>query len=178
MSSLLAGLWRLRRRLDLRRPVVGSVAVRHVDAGSCNGCEHELNALFGPHYDGQRHGVNIVASPRHADVLLVSGAVTMNMADALQRVHGSMPLPKKVVAFGDCALGRNVLGEPAVCGHGVPDCLPVDLGIVGCPPTPDDLARGLVAAMKLRRPDGGAGNPVDGVCGESGVLHAVEAFDP
>jgi len=150
---LLHDLRRLRRRLGLNRPTGGSLAVRMVDAGSCNGCEHELNAVNGPHYDLQRLGINIVASPRHADVLLVSGAVTGAMVEPLRRAHDSMPDPKVVVAFGNCALGIDPLGDPEKRGAGVAAVLPPGLGIPGCPPPPEEIIAGL--SRCLRRPGSG-----------------------
>lgn len=147
MIRLLDDLRRLRRRLGLKRSTSGSLAVRMVDAGSCNGCEHELNAVNGPHYDLQRLGINIVASPRHADVLLVSGAVTSAMIEPLRRAHGSMPDPKAVVALGDCALGIDPLGDPAKRGAGVATVLPLVFAIPGCPPPPEEIAAGLSRCM-------------------------------
>ncbi len=97
----------------LRPERPGSLAVRHVDAGSCNGCEHELAAGFGPHYDLGRHGLSVAASPRHADVLLVTGAITTRMVGPLRAAYAAMPEPRLVVAFGDCAFGCRVLGIPA-----------------------------------------------------------------
>lgn len=124
-----------------------SLAIRLVDAGSCNGCELEINALSNPLYDLERFGLHFVASPRHADVLMVTGPVTKNMAEALQRTYDAMPAPKWVVAVGDCARGGGCFaGSYAVAG-GVDDVLPVDLHIPGCAPTPDDLLKGLVALM-------------------------------
>ena len=93
--------------------VRGSLALRHVDAGSCNGCEHELGAAANPYYDMQQYGLNVVASPRHADVLLVTGPVTTRMATALQAAYAAMPEPRLVAALGDCALGCGVLGDSA-----------------------------------------------------------------
>lgn len=147
MIRLLDNLHKLRKRLSLGRPTVGSVAIRLVDAGSCNGCEHELNALGAPYYDLQRFGINIVASPRHADVLLVSGSVTKAMVDPLLRAYAAMPEPRKVVALGNCALGIDLLGNADTCGSGVDAVLPVDITIVGCPPTPDQIADGLLRLL-------------------------------
>ena len=114
MFVLLNELRRIRRRIGMRpSPKPGSLAVRHVDAGSCNGCEHELAAGFGPHYDLGRHGLSVTASPRHADVLLVTGAITTRMMGPLRTAHAAMPEPRLVVAFGDCACGRDVLGIAA-----------------------------------------------------------------
>jgi Ni,Fe-hydrogenase III small subunit len=117
----------------------GSIQVRHVDAGSCNGCEIELGQAFSPVYDAERHGVRLVASPRHADVLTVTGPVTVNMAEPLRKTHAAMPEPRLVVAVGDCAKDCGVF----VGGHGVlgpvADVVPVDVHIPGCPPRPDQI---------------------------------------
>ena len=112
MLTLLRDLRRLRKTIDLPQSGRGrSLAIRHVDAGSCNGCEHELTQLANPYYDLQRLGLGIVASPRHADVLLVAGAVTLRMHEPLLIAYAAMPEPRRVVALGDCALGCNVLGN-------------------------------------------------------------------
>ena len=111
MFILLNQLRQTRRTIGAPRAAVrGSLALRHIDAGSCNGCEHELTAAANPYYDLQQYGLNIVASPRHADVLLVTGALTTRMLPALRAAHAAMPEPRLVAALGDCALGRNVLG--------------------------------------------------------------------
>jgi len=124
-----------------------SLSIRMVDAGSCNGCEMEINALSNPFYDLERFGLRFVASPRHADVLMVTGPVTKNMAEALQRTYTAMPDPKWVVATGDCARGGGCFaGSYAIVG-GVEAVLPVDLHIPGCPPTPVDLLKGLLAIL-------------------------------
>lgn len=148
MIGLLNNLRRLRRQLRLGRPSTGSLAIRMVDAGSCNGCEHELNALGSPYYDLARFGVNFVASPRHADVLLVSGAVTSAMVEPLRRAYAAMPEPRRVAALGNCALGLDLLGSPAQCGTGVEAVLPVDVRIAGCPPTPDQIAAALLRSSR------------------------------
>lgn len=129
----------------MRRRPGRSLSIRVVDAGSCNGCELELNALNNPFYDLERFGIHLVASPRHADVLVVTGPVTRNMAEALRRTYEAMPNPKWVVAVGDCALdGGCFAGSPAVLG-GVHHVLPVDLHIPGCPPSPTAILQGLLA---------------------------------
>ncbi len=148
MFVLLNHLQRLRRDTprapDRRR---GSLAVRHVDAGSCNGCEHELTAATNPFYDLQQYGLNIVASPRHADVLLITGAITTRMAGPLRTAYESMPEPRLVAALGDCALGCNLLGDQAELAGPLETILPVDLRIPGCPPTPKAIAEALTAAL-------------------------------
>jgi Ni,Fe-hydrogenase III small subunit len=130
-----------------RRRLGRSLAIRQVDAGSCNGCELEINALGNPYYDLERFGIRFVASPRHADVLLVTGPVTKNMAEALERTYNATPNPKWVVALGDCALnGGCFAGSYAVVG-GVSQVVPVDLHIPGCPPNPTRILEGLLALL-------------------------------
>jgi Ni,Fe-hydrogenase III small subunit len=131
----------------LRRRLGRSLSIRQVDAGSCNGCELEINALSNPYYDLERFGLRFVASPRHADLLLVTGPVTRNMVEALERTYAATPGPKWVVAAGDCARdGGCCAGSYAVAG-GVAAVLPVDLHIPGCPPTPPALLRGLLTIL-------------------------------
>ena len=125
-----------------------SLSIRTVDAGSCNGCELELNALSNVFYDIERFGIRFVASPRHADVLTVTGPVTKNMAEALRRTYEAMPHPKWVVAIGDCARdGGCFAGSYAVLG-GAHHVVPVDLHIPGCPPSPTAILKGLLALME------------------------------
>jgi Ni,Fe-hydrogenase III small subunit len=124
-----------------------SLAIRQVDAGSCNGCELEISGLTGPHYDLERFGLHFVASPRHADCLLVTGPVTRNMAEALRRTWQATPDPKFVVAVGDCGRDGGLFrGSYAVVG-GVADVIPVDAVIPGCPPSPAALLAGLLEAI-------------------------------
>jgi len=124
-----------------------SLSIRAVDAGSCNGCELEIHALSNAFYDLERFGLHFVASPRHADVLLVTGPVTKNMREALERTYNATPDPKWVVAVGRCAADGGVFsGSYAVVG-GVKDVIPVDLHIPGCPPAPTDLLKGLIALL-------------------------------
>jgi Ni,Fe-hydrogenase III small subunit len=152
MFTLLRDLRQLRRHLDLPRPDRGrSLAIRHVDAGSCNGCEHELTLTAGPHHDLQRFGLGIVASPRHADLLLVTGTVTTRMHQALLTAHQAMPEPRRVAALGNCALGINVYAQPGTLIGPVADILPVDLTIPGCPPTPQQIAEGLLTLLDRDR---------------------------
>jgi Ni,Fe-hydrogenase III small subunit len=127
-----------------------SLAIREVDAGSCNGCELEIHALNNAFYDLERFGLRFVASPRHADVLLVTGPVTRNMREALARTYNATPDPKWVVAVGDCALDGGVFsGSYAVVG-GVSAVVPVDLHIPGCPPRPVQLLKGLLSLLAAR----------------------------
>jgi Ni,Fe-hydrogenase III small subunit len=131
-----------------RRRLGRSLAIRQVDAGSCNGCELEIHALTSPFYDLERFGLHFVASPRHADVLLVTGPVTRNMREALERTYAATPSPKWVVAVGDCARdGGCFAGSYAVVG-GVGAVVPVDLHIPGCPPRPTALLEGLLALLE------------------------------
>jgi Ni,Fe-hydrogenase III small subunit len=153
MFTLLRDLRRLRRDLDLPRPDRGrSLAIRHVDAGSCNGCEHELTLAVGPYYDLQRFGLGVVASPRHADVLLVTGTVTTRMRDALLVAYHAMPEPRRVAALGNCALGIDTVGTPDSFIGPVSAVLPVHLAIPGCPPTPDQIADALLNLIDGRLP--------------------------
>ena len=130
-----------------RRRLGRSLSLRLVDAGSCNACELELNALSNPYYDLERFGLRFVASPRHADVLLVTGPVTKNMREALLRTYDAMPAPKWVVAVGDCAACGGLYADSHVCERGADVVLPVDLRIVGCPPSPNQLREGLLALL-------------------------------
>jgi Ni,Fe-hydrogenase III small subunit len=148
MFVLLRQLHQLRRSIALPAPTTrGSLALRHVDAGSCNGCEHELTAAANPFYDLQQYGLNIVASPRHADVLLVTGTITTRMAGPLRSAYAAMPEPRRVAALGDCAMGRNVLGTASELVGPLEEIVPVDIRIPGCPPTPQQIAEVLIAAM-------------------------------
>ncbi|MSP66938.1 MAG: NADH-quinone oxidoreductase subunit NuoB [Alphaproteobacteria bacterium] len=131
-----------------RRCLGRSLAIREVDAGSCNGCELEIHALNNAVYDLERFGIRFVASPRHADVLLVTGPVTRNMEEALRRTCDATPAPKWVVAVGDCGVDGGVFRGSAACVGGVSAVLPVDLRIPGCPPTPLDLLKGLLALLE------------------------------
>lgn len=128
----------------------GSVAIRQVDAGSCNGCELEIHALNNAFYDIERFGIHFVASPRHADVLLVTGVVSRHMQTALLRTYEATPNPKWVIAAGDCAACGGEFGVSyASCGA-VSNVIPVDLKIAGCPPTPLALAQGLLELIKSK----------------------------
>ena len=139
-------------RLDrLARQRLGrSLSIRQVDAGSCNGCELEIHALNNAVYDLERFGLRFVASPRHADVLLVTGPVTCNMREALERTYRATPDPKWVVAAGDCAADGGLFKTSYAVVGGVAEVIPVDLHIRGCPPTPLALLEGLLALLKMQ----------------------------
>ena len=124
-----------------------SLHLREVDAGSCNGCELEISALQNPRYDLERLGIQLVASPRHADGLLVTGPVTRNMKEALQKTYDALPEPKLVVAVGACACGGGMFGRSYATLGGVDQLLPVDVYIPGCPPRPQALLHGILMAM-------------------------------
>jgi Ni,Fe-hydrogenase III small subunit len=145
-----ATLAELAAKLDraARRRLGRSLAIREVDAGSCNACELEIHALNNSFYDLERFGLRFVASPRHADVLLVTGPVTKNMREALERTYAATPDPKWVVAVGNCAVDGGIFaGSYAVTG-GVDNVVPVDLHIRGCPPSPTELLKGLLALLE------------------------------
>jgi Ni,Fe-hydrogenase III small subunit len=125
-----------------------TLSIREVDAGSCNGCELEIHALGNVLYDLERFGLRFVASPRHADVLLVTGPVTVNMREALERTWRATPDPKWVVAVGDCGRDGGCFAGSAACVGGVSKVVPVDLHIPGCPPTPTALLGGLLALLQ------------------------------
>jgi Ni,Fe-hydrogenase III small subunit len=130
-----------------RRRLGHSLAIRAIDAGSCNGCELEIHALNNAFYDLERFGLRFVASPRHADVLLVTGPVTKNMREALERAYRATPDPKWVVALGDCAVDGGLFTGSYACVGGVAAVVPVDLHIRGCPPRPADILKGLRALL-------------------------------
>jgi len=133
-----------------RRRLGRSLAIREVDAGSCNGCELEIHALNNAFYDLERFGLRFVASPRHADVLLVTGPVTKNMREALLRTYNATPDPKWVVAVGDCAANGGIFAGSYAVEGGVSKVVPVDLHIPGCPPRPDQLLKGLIALLEAQ----------------------------
>jgi Ni,Fe-hydrogenase III small subunit len=149
----------LARELDAaaQRTLGRSLSIRAVDAGSCNGCELEIHALNNALYDLERFGLRFVASPRHADVLTVTGPVTHHMREALERTFDAMPSPKWVVAIGDCARDGGFFAASRTCCGGAAAVVPVDLWIAGCPPAPPDLLKGLLTL--LRRPSRGAAGP-------------------
>ncbi len=128
-----------------------ALAIRQVDAGSCNGCELEIQALNNPYYNLEGIGIKFVASPRHADLLLVTGPVSAHMEAALRRTYDAVPAPKRVVAVGECGCNGGVFGESYACRGRVANVIPVDVEVGGCPPTPVDLLRAIRTAI------GGAG---------------------
>jgi len=145
-----AALAELAQSLDRasRRRLGRSLSIREVDAGSCNGCELEIHALANAFYDLERFGLRFVASPRHADVLMVTGPVTKNMREALERTYAATPDPKWVVAVGDCALDGGIFAGGYAVAGGVSQVVPVDLHIRGCPPSPTALLKGLLALVE------------------------------
>ena len=130
-----------------RRRLGRSLSIRAVDAGSCNGCELEMQALSNAFYDLERFGLRFVASPRHADVLLVTGPVTKNMREALERTYRATPDPKWVVALGDCAIDGGLFAGSYACADGVAAVVPVALRIRGCPPRPEQILKGLLTLL-------------------------------
>jgi len=138
----------------IRRKFKGSLAIREVDAGSCNGCELEIIAMNNCYYDLERFGVHFVPSPRFADMLLVTGPVTRNMKTALEMTYEATPGPKLVVAVGDCAANCGIFGKDnyAIAGT-VSDFIPVDVVVHGCPPSPTDMIHGILGAIE------GSGSP-------------------
>jgi Ni,Fe-hydrogenase III small subunit len=124
-----------------------ALAIRHVDAGSCNGCELEIHGVSNPYYNIEGLGIKFVASPRHADMLLVTGPVSRNMEEALRRTYAAVPEPKLVVAIGDCGCTGGVFGESyASCGR-VSNVIPVDVAVPGCPPSPSEIIQGVLTAV-------------------------------
>ena len=139
-----------RLQRDILATLGRSLAIRQVDAGSCNACELEIHALGNPYYNIEGLGIRFVASPRHADLLLVTGPVTKHMAIALQRTYDAVPDPKLVVAAGECACTGGIYGESYACIGAVEHVIPVDVRIAGCPPTPTALLQGILAAVSGR----------------------------
>ena len=130
--------------------IAGALTIRHVDAGSCNGCELEINTLNNPYYNLEGLGIKFVASPRHADMLLVTGPVSRHMEVALKRTYEATPAPKLVVALGDCGCTGGIFGESyASCGR-VSNVIPVDVAVPGCPPTPFAIMQGILTAIACR----------------------------
>jgi Ni,Fe-hydrogenase III small subunit len=124
-----------------------ALAIRHVDAGSCNGCELEIHATNNPYYNLEGLGIKFVASPRHADLLLVTGPVARNMEEALRRTYDATPEPKLVVAIGDCACDGGVFGESGASRGRVSNVIPVDVAVPGCPPSPTGIIQGILTAV-------------------------------
>ena len=132
---------------EILRTLGRALTIRHVDAGSCNGCELEIHALSNPYYNLEGLGIKFVASPRHADMLLVTGPVSRNMEVALKRTYDATPEPKLVVALGDCGCTGGIFGESyASCGR-VSNVIPVDVAVPGCPPTPVAIMQGILTAI-------------------------------
>jgi len=141
-----------RLQQDILRTLGRALTIRHVDAGSCNGCELEIHALGNPYYNIEGAGIRFVASPRHADMLLVTGPVSKHMAIALRRTYEATPDPKLVVAVGDCGCTGGIFGEGYATLGGVANVVPVDVAIPGCPPPPSALLRGILAAITAASP--------------------------
>jgi Ni,Fe-hydrogenase III small subunit len=142
-------LLRIRSALDERiRTILGrALCIRHVDAGSCNGCELEIHALNNPLYNLEGLGIRFVASPRHADLLLVTGPVAANMEMALRRVYDATPDPKLVVAIGDCGCTGGIFGEHGASRGRIANIIPVDVTVPGCPPSPARILAGILTAI-------------------------------
>ena len=136
-----------RLKAEVLRSFDGALTIRHVDAGSCNGCELEIHACNNPYYNLEGLGIRFAASPRHADMLLVTGPVSRHMEEALRRTYDATPHPKLVVAVGDCGCTGGIFGESyASCGR-VSNVIPVDVQVPGCPPTPLAIMQGILAAI-------------------------------
>ena len=152
---------------EVRRVLGRALAIRQVDAGSCNGCELEIHALGNPYYNLEGLGIRFVASPRHADLLLVTGPVSKHMAIALKRTYDATPEPKLVVAVGDCGCTGGIFGESYACVGRVSNVIPVDVEVPGCPPTPTALLRGILAAITARASPAAQGNASGSGTGEA-----------
>jgi len=140
-----------RLKAEVLQYFAGALTIRHVDAGSCNGCELEINSLNNPYYNLEGLGIKFVASPRHADMLLVTGPVSRHMEVALKRTYEATPEPKLVVALGDCGCTGGIFGESyASCGR-VSNVIPVDVAVPGCPPTPFAIMQGILTAISTRK---------------------------
>jgi len=139
-----------RLQAEVLRTLGRALAIRQVDAGSCNGCELEIHALGNPYYNLEGLGIRFVASPRHADMLLVTGPVSRHMAIALKRTYDATPEPKLVVAVGDCGCTGGIFGESYASLGRVSNVIPVDVTVPGCPPTPTALMQGILAAITTR----------------------------
>jgi len=143
-----AGLIQSQIQKEIHRVFGRALCIRHVDAGSCNGCELEIHALGNPYYNLEGLGIKFVASPRHADALLVTGPVSRNMAEALQRTYDATPDPKWVIAVGDCAACGGVFGESYASLGRIANVIPVDVTVLGCPPSPTALLQGILKAVR------------------------------
>ncbi|MEJ7668888.1 MAG: NADH-quinone oxidoreductase subunit B family protein [Casimicrobiaceae bacterium] len=141
-----------RLQASILRTLGRALAIRHVDAGSCNGCELEIHALVNPYYNIEGLGIRFVATPRHADMLLVTGPVSKHMAIALQRTYDATPDPKLVVAVGDCGCTGGIFGESYASLGRIANVIPVDVTIPGCPPSPTALLQGILAAITVHAP--------------------------
>jgi Ni,Fe-hydrogenase III small subunit len=142
---------RERLHADILRHFGGALTIRHVDAGSCNGCELEINSLNNPYYNLEGLGIKFVASPRHADMLLVTGPVARNMEVALRRTYDATPEPKLVVALGDCGCTGGIFGESYASRGRVSNVIPVDVAVPGCPPTPFAIMQGIMTAISAKK---------------------------
>jgi Ni,Fe-hydrogenase III small subunit len=140
-----------RLRAEVLGHFAGALAIRHVDAGSCNGCELEINSLNNPYYNLEGLGIRFVASPRHADMLLVTGPVSRHMETALKRTYDATPEPKLVVAIGDCGCTGGIFGESYASRGRVSNVIPVDVAVPGCPPTPLAIIQGILTAITVAR---------------------------
>jgi Ni,Fe-hydrogenase III small subunit len=149
-ADALAGAARLQE--TILRILGRALTIRQVDAGSCNGCELEIHALANPYYNIEGLGIRFVASPRHADMLLVTGPVTKHMATALRRTYDATPEPKLVVAVGDCGCTGGIFGESYASLGRVANVIPVDVEVPGCPPSPTALLQGIVTALQRHAP--------------------------
>jgi len=140
-----------RLRADVLENFAGALTIRHVDAGSCNGCELEINSLNNPYYNLEGLGIKFVASPRHADLLLVTGPVSRHMEIALKRTYDATPEPKLVVAIGDCGCTGGIFGESYASLGRVSNVIPVDVAVPGCPPTPVAIMQGILTAISVKK---------------------------
>jgi Ni,Fe-hydrogenase III small subunit len=140
-----------RLQADVLENFAGALTIRHVDAGSCNGCELEINALNNPYYNLEGLGIKFVASPRHADMLLVTGPVSRHMEVALKRTYDATPEPKLVVAIGDCGCTGGIFGESYASRGRVSNVIPVDVAVPGCPPTPLAIMQGILTAIDAKK---------------------------
>jgi len=136
---------------DLWKTLGRALCIRHVDAGSCNGCELEIQALNNPYYNLEGTGIKFVASPRHADLLLATGPVSLNMEEALKRTYNAIPDPKLVIAVGDCGACGGVFGQSYASRGGIASVIPVHRTISGCPPNPAAILSGILEAVRARR---------------------------